>query len=244
MENKHRSRILIIGSKGFFVDGLVSILDTSPVAGTVTTVETSQPCMHHFVNECPDVLLLQQDARPAPIERFVRELAGGFGDMKILVFGHSMPDEFLYRIVRAGAHGYFNERMSGKHVVEAITAVSAGGYWVERHIMQRFIPENAIRDVTYSRVQELGDRLTVRESEVLELILKGLSTAEIAETIYLSHQGVKVHLTSLFRKFNVKNRSQLILHVLNEVSPVDDITGLLQLGLQANRAAENYSKAG
>lgn len=244
MEKKHRSRILIIGSKDFFVDGIVSILNASRVAASVTTVESSQPCMHHFVNDCPDVLLLQEDARPAPLERVVKELASGFSGMKILVFGQSMSDEFLYRIVRAGAHGYFNERMSGKHIVEAISAVTAGGYWVERHIMQRFIPENAIRDVIHSRVQDLGDRLTVRESEVLELILKGLSTAEIADTICLSHQGVKAHLTSLFRKFNVKNRSQLILRALDEVSPVDDITGLLQMGLQANRAAENYSKAG
>jgi DNA-binding CsgD family transcriptional regulator len=81
----------------------------------------------------------------------------------------------------------------------------------------------------------LGERLTTRELEVLELVLQGLSTREIAERIFLSHQGVKAHLTTLFRKFNVKNRSQLILSALDEVSPVESITGIFQQGLHAYR---------
>ena len=79
---------------------------------------------------------------------------------------------------------------------------------------------------------------------MLELVLQGLSTGEIAGRIFLSTQGVKAHLTTLFRKFNVKNRSQLILSALDEVSPVDSITGLFQQGLQAFRQPEQQSAAG
>jgi DNA-binding CsgD family transcriptional regulator len=86
-------------------------------------------------------------------------------------------------------------------------------------------------------VVSLSRRLTNREAEVLSLVMTGLSTSEIAERIFLSHQGVKAHLTTLFRKFEVKNRSQLILRALDEVSPVDSITRLVQDGLQASRSA-------
>jgi hypothetical protein len=53
--------------------------------------------------------------------------------------------------------------------------------------------------------------------------------------VFLSHQGVKAHLTTLFRKFAVKNRSQLILRVVDEVTPVDSISRLVREGLQDTR---------
>jgi DNA-binding NarL/FixJ family response regulator len=50
--------------------------------------------------------------------------------------------------------------------------------------------------------------------------------------LFLSHQGVKAHLTNLFRKFGVKNRAQLILTVIDEVSPVGSLSGMVYEGLR------------
>ncbi len=239
-----RNRTLIVARQDFFVDGIVRILKTSPAAGTVVCVGPGEPCTRHFVGGHPDFLLIQDNARPEPFEDFIREMVDGFPGMHLLVFGQSMSDDYLYRLIQAGAHGYFNERMTGEHIIQALGAVSRGEYWIERHIMQRFITEQSILDDINTRVRRLGERLTPRELEVLELVLQGLSTGEIAERIFLSHQGVKAHLTTLFRKFNVKNRSQLILCTLDEVSPVDSITGLFQQGLQAFRQPEQQSATG
>jgi len=241
--SKSRNRTLIVARQDFFVDGIVRILKSSRAAGTIVCVEPGEPCMRHFVADCPDFLLIQEHAKPEPFEDFVSEMVEGFPDMRLLVFGQAMSDDYLYRIIKAGAHGYFNEKMSGEHIIQAMHAVSKGDYWIERHIMQRFITERSVLDGINVRVRMLGERLTVREGEVLELVLQGLSTGEIAERISLSHQGVKAHLTTLFRKFSVKNRSQLILSALDEVSPVESITGLFQQGLQAFRHPEEQQSA-
>jgi DNA-binding NarL/FixJ family response regulator len=104
--------------------------------------------------------------------------------------------------------------------------------------MERFITDRSLVEGVQSRVMALSERLTSREIEVLELIMMGLTTREIAERVFLSDQGVKAHLTTLFRKFDAKNRSQLILRALDEViSPVESITGLMQQGLQTARVA-------
>jgi DNA-binding NarL/FixJ family response regulator len=237
-------RTLIVARQDFYVDGIVRILKTSLTAGTIVCVEPDEPCTRHFVAGPPDYLLIQDTAKPEPFEDFIREIVDGFPGMRLLVFGQSMSDDYLFRLVRAGAHGYFNEKMTGAHIIQALDAVSNGEYWVERRIMQRFITEQTLLNDFNNRVRELGERLTPREVEVLELVLQGLSTGEIAERIFLSHQGVKAHLTALFRKFKVKNRSQLILSALDEVSPVDSITGLFQQGLQAFRQPEQQSAAG
>lgn len=233
-----RNRTLIVARQDFFVDGIIRLLKTSHTAGTITCVEPGDPCVKYFLGDPPDFLLIQENARPEPFDGFIRELVEGFPDMRLLVFGQFMSDEYLYRLVRAGVHGYFNEKMSGEHIIKALNAVSRGEYWIERRILQRFITQHSILNDISTRVRVLGERLTPREVEVLELVLQGLSTAEIAERILLSHQGVKAHLTTLFRKFKVKNRSQLILSTLDEVSPVESITGLFQQGLQAFRQPE------
>ena len=227
--------VLIIGRPEIFVDGIVGILESGSADYRVTCVAPGAPCMRYFVGNGPDYLLIQDTAKPEPFEDFVTEMVEGFSDLRLLVFGQKMSDDFLYRILRAGAHGYFNERMSGDHILQALTVVSQGKYWAERHIMEKFITDRSISEGIHARTCELGARLTSRETEVLELILRGMSTSEIAENIFLSHQGVKAHLTSLFRKFEVRNRSQLILRALDEVSPVESITRLVQNGLQEYR---------
>jgi DNA-binding NarL/FixJ family response regulator len=244
VHNGSRNKTLIVAHQDFFVDGIVRILKTSPSAGLIVCMEPGEPCTRHFVGGHPDFLLIQDNVKPEPFEDFIREMVGGFPAMRLLVFGQSMSDDYLYRLIQAGAHGYFNEKMTGAHIIKALDAVSRGEYWIERHIMQRFISEQSILNDINTRVRELSERLTPRELEVLELVLQGLSTGEIAERIFLSHQGVKAHLTTLFRKFNVKNRPQLILSALDEVSPVDSITGLFQQGLKTFRQPEKQSAAG
>ena len=62
--------------------------------------------------------------------------------------------------------------------------------------------------------------------------MKGLAIKQIAERVHLSHQGVKMHLAKLFRKFKVSNRNQLILAAFDEMSPVEDLSLLLHNGLK------------
>jgi len=235
MEVCETARVLIIGRSCIYVDGILQILDSSNAVGKVTRVEPGQPCMRYFIGEHPDILLIQQDAKKGPLDEYVAEMVSGYEGMRVLVFGESMSDELLFRVVSAGAHGYFNERMNGEHILQALQALRNGEYWVERRIMEKFISDRTVHDGMRNRVNLLGSRLTNRETEVLELVMEGLSTSEIADKIFLSHQGVKAHLTSLFRKFSVKNRPQLILTALNEISPVESLTRLVQQELQACR---------
>jgi DNA-binding NarL/FixJ family response regulator len=237
-EAPRSTRILVIASRDLFVDGIVRILESREDPVQVTCIAPGDPCSRYFAGDYPDLLLLQEKSKPEPFEDFVREMVDGFPDLRVLVFGQSMSDDYLYRIIQAGAHGYINEKMNGEHMVDALNKVREGRYWIERHIMERFIADRSLVDGIQTRVQSMGERLTSRELEVLEYIMMGLSTSEIAERVFLSHQGVKAHLTTLFRKFAVKNRSQLILRALDEISPVESITGLMQQGLHAARSAD------
>lgn len=229
------ARVLVIGQPGSYADRVPQVLESAAESYTVSCITPVEPCSQYFVGGHPDILVIQDNARPGRFEDFLAEMVTGYDTMRVIVFGQSMSDDYLFRIVDAGVHGYINEHMNGEHILGAVKAVMAGRYWIERHVMEMFIASRSVRDHMRTRITALGERLTNRETEVLSLVMEGLSTSEIADKIFLSHQGVKAHLTALFRKFNVRNRPQLILSALDEVSPISQMTKLVQQELQTSR---------
>lgn len=231
-----RSQIFIIGHQDFAIDGLTSMLAAGDEGYRVSCVEPNDECMAKFTAARPDALLIQNESLPQPFEPFVDEVTQRFPDIRILVFGTGMSDDRLYDLVRAGVHGYINERMDGGHFKRALDHVLNGNTWVERRILERFIADlqdfaNLLESQFSERIEHLCERLTRRETEILCEVIKGLAIKQIAEHVHLSHQGVKMHLAKLFKKFNVNNRNQLILAAFDQISPIEDLSVLLRNGL-------------
>ena len=227
------SKIFIVGHQDFSLDGLASMLESQDENYLVSCVEPDDECMQKFTNSKPDCLLIQNDSLPQPFERFFGEVLRHFSNIRILVFGKNMSDDYLYSLVRAGAHGYINERMDGEHFKHALDSVLNGNRWIERHILERFVADQQNFDEILEsqfndRIDHLCEHLTRRETEILCEVVKGLAIKQIAEQVHLSHQGVKMHLAKLFKKFNVSNRNQLILATFDEMSPVEDLSILLR----------------
>ncbi|MFV1972533.1 MAG: LuxR C-terminal-related transcriptional regulator, partial [Thiohalobacterales bacterium] len=225
------SKILIAARQDFAIDGVVSILESCEDSYLVSCVEPGKSCMHKLATIAPDILLIHTSVAPEPAGDFIKGILAEFPALRIMLFGNGMSDDYLYEAVSAGIHGYINERMNGEHLTRAIQTVERGEYWVERHIMKRFFAAGSINTSIETSIEDLGKRLSSREAQVLALIMQGLPTKDIAEQLFLSHQGVKAHLTNLFRKFQVKNRAQLILTALDEISPVNSLSGMVRDGL-------------
>jgi len=239
------TRIFIVGQQDFSLDGLASMLESQDDNYLVSCVEPDEECMQKFSASKPDCLLIQNDSLPQPCERFFGEILKHFSDIRILVFGKNMSDDDLYSLVRAGAHGYINERMDGEHFKRALDSVLNGNRWIERHILERFVTnqqnfDEFLESQFNDRIEHLCEHLTRRETEILCEVVKGLAIKQIAEQVHLSHQGVKMHLAKLFKKFNVSNRNQLILATFDEMSPVEDLSVLLRNGL-SKRLANSHS---
>ncbi len=232
-----RTKIFIVGHKDFSIDSMARMVEANGDNYLVSCVEPGDACMAKFVATEPDVLMIQNEVLKEPLERFIHGILEEYPNIRILVFGKDMDDEHLYRVVRAGVHGYINERMSGEHIERALSAVVSGKNWIERHIMERFIStqhelDEVLETQFYEKISLLCDNLTKRETEILCEVVKGLAIKQIAEEVHLSHQGVKMHLAKLFKKFKVTNRNQLILAAFDEISPVEDLSMLLRNGLQ------------
>lgn len=229
-------KIFIIGRQDYSVDGLASMLAAQSEHFRISCTEPDDECMDKLSASQPHALLIQNESLPDPFERLIHDILKMQPGIRILVFGRRMDDEHLYGLVRCGVHGYINEHMGGDHFKRALDKVLSGGNWIERHILERFVSrqqqcDSALEAQFYENIERLCELLTRRETEILCEVVKGLTIKEIAEQVHLSHQGVKMHLAKLFKKFGVSNRNQLILAAFDRMSPVEDLSNLLRKGL-------------
>jgi DNA-binding NarL/FixJ family response regulator len=227
-----KSKVLIAARKDTAIDGIVNTLESGENSCLVYCVEPDMSWLRKLSDIAPDILLIHTSAAAEPVGKFISGIVGEVPGLRVLLVGNGMQDDYLAEAVSAGIHGYINERMNAEHLTRAVRAVERGEYWVERHILVRLSAAGSLRKSIETRIEDLGKRFSSRENQVLALVMQGLPTRDIAERLFLSHQGVKAHLTNLFRKFGVKNRAQLILTVIDEVSPVGSLSGLVHDGLQ------------
>lgn len=223
------TRVFVLGNPDFYLEGLLAVLSRSLDSEVVACVKPGDGCWDTFLTRPADVLLIHRQAvqdAPDGLSHFLQHAP----NLKIIVFGHDMSDEFLLKIVRSGAAGYINEKMSGDHLIKAIRTVLDGELWVERRILQRLILRVVELEAIINQAIELiRSVLTKRESEIYRHVLGGLSTKEIAGEMNFSEQSVKLHLGNIFKKFDVSNKQQLILLTFQKVCPVSNVLRLFRI---------------
>ena len=114
--------------------------------------------------------------------------------------------EHVFRALRAGALGYVVKESAGEEVVEAIRAVAAGRRYLS-HQISEFMMDDFLRDGL--EVSPL-DRLSLRESQVLKLVVEGHTNVSIAERIGLSPKTVETYRARIMRKLGVKDTVELV----------------------------------
>jgi DNA-binding NarL/FixJ family response regulator len=232
------TRVFVLANPDFYLEGLLAVLARSADSEVVACVKPGEGCWDAFTSQPADVLLVHRQAvqdAPDGFSRFLQHAP----NLKIIVFGHDMPDEFLLKIVRSGAAGYINEKMSGDHLLKAIRTVLEGELWVERRILQRLILRVVeIEGIINQAIELIRSVLTRREAEIYRHVLGGLSTKEIAGEMNLSEQSVKLHLRNIFKKFDVSNKQQLILLTFQKVCPVSNVLRLFRIVMDRNQIAQ------
>lgn len=233
-------RVFVVAKSDFVVDGLLQIMEGDDRISLVTCVEPGDDCWCRFRNDKPDVLLLHSDVFKGPANELTARIREASPETRILVFGWNMSDPFLTGLLTAGVRGYINENMSGSHLVNAIETVSEGRMWVERSILEEMATEalqmhELMEQSILERIDVMRATLTPRETTVLRHVLEGMCTKEIARAMNVSEQSVKMHLTNMFAKFEVTNRSQLILRAYAKICPVTNMIRLFRKGLDQRR---------
>jgi DNA-binding NarL/FixJ family response regulator len=140
----------------------------------------------------------------------------------VLVLTTFDDDELLSGALRAGAAGFLLKDSSAEEVVRGVAAVAAGHALLDPAVTGRVLERfRATPDSVPDRRPEDIEELTAREREVLELMGRGLSNSEIAETLVISEVTVKSHIGRIFTKLDLRDRAAAIVYAFDRglVSP-------------------------
>jgi len=119
-------------------------------------------------------------------------------------------DDYVYGALRAGASGFLLKDATPEELLGAIRVVADGGALITPQVTRRLIAEFAARPGTGRPNRRIADVLTERESEVLGLVGRGLSNAEIADRLVLSPLTSKTHVSRILTKLGLRDRAQLV----------------------------------
>ena len=154
----------------------------------------------------PDVVLM--DVRMPVLDGIAATRALAGSPCRVLMLTTFDLDEYVYDALRAGASGFLLKDAPPDRLVEAIRAVAGGDVLLAPSITRRLVERYAGER---GRAAPPGlDELTAREREVLVLIARGLSNAEIAATLVVSMPTVKTHVGRVFLKLGLRDRAQAV----------------------------------
>jgi DNA-binding NarL/FixJ family response regulator len=122
-------------------------------------------------------------------------------------------DEYVHEGLRAGASGFLLKDTLPVDLLQAVRVVAAGDALISPRITRRLIEEFARRPEPSTSAVTVAalEQLTEREREVLALVARGQSNAEIAASLYVSHATVKTHVSRLLMKLDARDRAQLVM---------------------------------
>lgn len=217
------TRVLLVDDQALIRAGFRMILDAEEDIEVVGECANGEQAIDSAQRLKPHVVLM--DIRMPEldgIEATRRILAAGSGDpVRVLMLTTFDLDEYVYDALRAGASGFLLKDVPADQLIEGIRLVSRGEALLAPSVTRRLITEFTRAVPASSEPAVSLEELTPREVEVLTLIARGLSNAEIAEELVVSSTTVKTHVARILQKLGLRDRVQAVVQAYESglVSP-------------------------
>jgi DNA-binding NarL/FixJ family response regulator len=204
-------RVLIADDHELMRNGLRAILDAQPDIEVIGEAEHGAQAVADAIRLGPDVVIMDiRMPRLDGIEATRQLAARGQGAPQVLVLTTFDLDQYVYQALRAGAAGFLLKDTPPRQLADAVRTVAAGDSLLAPAVTRRLIERYVSRPPAGTARRERFAALTERELQVLQLITRGLSNAEIGARLYLSEATIKTHVTRILTKLAVRDRVQAV----------------------------------
>lgn len=209
-------KVALVDDQTLIRKGIRSLLGLAPDIEVVAEGEDGNDAVELVASGGIDVLLL--DLRMPRLDGIaaLETLAERGSTVPVLVLTTFDDDELVLRALRAGARGFMLKDVTLEQLTDAVRVVAEGGSLLQPGLTERLFRAVATRAPAVVSVLNQPDPLTDRELEVLRLVAAGYSNAEIAEALHLATGTVKNHLSSVFLKLGVRDRTRAVLRALDQ----------------------------
>jgi len=157
------------------------------------------------------LLLIDADSAPQLFE-LLATFRRSRPDLRLIVLGRATDQEFIQRVIGAGAKGYLSHDARESDIRLCIEVVRDGSIWAPRKVLARLIESPPVQAAA---PQATESKFTDREGQVLNLLIEGRPNRDIAMMLGIDEGTVKAHISRLMRKVGVGNRTALTMHYLS-----------------------------
>jgi DNA-binding NarL/FixJ family response regulator len=201
-------RVLVADDQSMVRSGFRLLLSREDDIEVVAEASNGVEAVEKAVRFRPTVVLM--DIRMPELDGLeaTRRILAADDSARVLILTTFDLDEYVYEALRAGASGFVLKDDPAEQLLAAIRIVAGGEALLSPAITRRVI-ERFARIPQPTHQKEFGD-LTERELDVLRLIARGLSNAEIGEELYISDTTVKTHITHILQKLDLRDRVQAV----------------------------------
>lgn len=234
-------KVLIADDHALLRQGLCRILELEKDIKVVAQAADGKEAVALAEALHPDVILMDINMpglNGLEATERIKEVAP---DSKVLVLTIHADDEYVFKVIQAGASGYVLKDVDPSNLAEAIRTVNKGHAYLRSPLLEKVLEEfgrlsqgqvevattgewqgSVYTDIPRPRPESaekdsgLLSRLTVREGEILECIVGGQSNKEIAATLMISEKTVKNHVSNILRKLELDDRTQAAIYALKK----------------------------
>jgi DNA-binding NarL/FixJ family response regulator len=203
-------QVVIADDQGMVRSGFSVLLNAQPDIEVIAEAVNGEEAIARAAELHPDVILM--DVRMPVLDglQATRVITAMDSAPKVLVLTTFDLDDYVYEALRAGASGFLLKDASAGELAAAVRLVAAGDALLSPGVTRRLIAEFARMGAPRSPGRQQLDGLTERESEVLALVARGMSNAEIAGYLVVAEQTVKTHVSRILMKLGLRDRTQAV----------------------------------
>lgn len=197
-------KVMIADDHKMIREGIKQLLELNENISVVAMASDGEECLSFLKDWLPDVLLLDINMPNKNGLEVLKEIKDQDLDVKVIILTVHNEVDYLLRAVEIGVDGYILKDSGSAELINAIMMVMNGESYIQPDMIPMLNSKMVIRNSDKEKIKNL----TKRELEVLILVSEGMFNKEIADKLAISERTVKNHISNIFKKIDVADRTQ------------------------------------
>ncbi len=210
-----KTRVLIADDHPLIRSGLRFLLERDGEFQVVAAASDGHEAIELATHHRPDVILLDVGMPRINGPDAAKHLSDRLPGSRIIIISMHSDEAYVLRALKAGAKGYLLKASPEEDVLAAVRAVAAGNAYFSPSIT-RMLVEDYVAEVQRRGVEDTYDLLSLREKEVLQLLVSGKTNKEIAEMLHVSVSTIETHRNNVLQKLRLHSLPELILYAVRK----------------------------
>ncbi len=203
-----RSTVALVDDHPLMVDGMLQLLSKSTTLQVTAVGTTSSDLIDICKKHRPELFIVDLSL-PGDVYEAIQLALKVSPTTKFIAYTASTAVDTAIRALDAGAKGYVLKGSTASELLAALDSALNDETYISQAFASRVI--NALRDASLRRAAAEVVRLSIREDQIVRLLLRGKTNREIAMTLTISERTVKHYMTALMQKLQVRNRTEVVL---------------------------------